>query len=183
MLFLSYFRHFLLLSVWLFGTVVSAETKMPAVLKELNLANPCKQTLVALAEEIIGPKEHRIIENKVTDSNIFEAFILLSYNDQESHLNFTAVPTAKGCKVSYSESFDVRTPCVEARESLFKRWRMLGKLSQTTTVFRYDFPRNKKQLPENENDRATAYLTQTRRGTSCLVTRKRQNIQPPSAEG
>lgn len=178
MLFLGRFRY-LLLSTLLLGGTVSAETKMPEVLADTDLPNSCKQRLIAVAEEIIGPKRHRIIENKVTDSNIFKAFMLLTYNDQESHINFTAVPTADGCKVSYSESFDIKTPCVDARESLFKRWRFLGKLSQTTTVFRYDYPRNKKELPENEDDRGIAYLTQTRRGTSCLVTKKQQNIQLP----
>lgn len=155
----------------------SAQSKMPQVLPETNLPQSCKNILIEFAEELIGPKKHRILRNPTPHSPFFEAFMLLSYNDQDSHVNFTAVPTEKGCEVSYSESFEIDTPCMGAREALFKRWQLVGKLSDTTFVMRYDFPRDKKTLPENENDRATAYLSQTRNGAGCLVTKKQQHIQ------
>ncbi|PID65604.1 MAG: hypothetical protein CR975_06500 [Gammaproteobacteria bacterium] len=150
---------------------------MPEVLAATDLPGACKAPLIKAAAVIIGPKRHRILHNKTSHSPIFEAFVLLTYNDQESHLNFTAVPTEAGCEVSYRESFEINTPCIDAREALFKRWQVLGKLSDTTMVLRYDSPRKKEQLPADEDDRATAYLTQTRQGVSCLVTKKQQHIQ------
>lgn len=154
-----------------------AETKISTILADNNdLPIECKTILIDAAEIMIGPKRHRIIENPSSNGDIFSAFILLSYNDQESHINFTAIPSEQGCNVGYNESFEINIPCVDARESLFKRWRLLGKLSDSTIVMRYDFPRDKKTLPKNENDRANAYLTQTRRGTACLVTKKQQHL-------
>lgn len=161
----------------LLTSVAGAQNKMPAVLAETDLPPDCKAILIDFSEAMIGPKKHRIFPNPTPHSAAFEAFMLLSYNDQESHVSFSAVPSANGCEVSYRESFEIRTPCMGAREALFKRWKQLGKLSDTTMVMRYDFPRNKKALPKNEADRATAYLTQTRNGASCLVTKKQQHIQ------
>lgn len=167
----------LIASAGLVVATVSAQSKMPQVLPETNLPPDCKHILMDFAEELIGPKKHRILRNPTPHSPFFEAFMLLSYNDQETHVHFTAVPTEKGCEVSYSESFEIKTPCMDAREALFKRWQLIGKLSNTTMVMRYDFPRDKKNLPPDENDRATAYLTQTRNGAGCLVTKKQQHIQ------
>ncbi len=178
-------KFFLLFSTVILGFNVTglwAKTKMPEVLAETNLPMACQKPLIEFAERMIGPKRHRILQNKTSHSPIFEAFVLLTYNDQESHVSFTAVPTEKGCEVSYRESFEINTPCIDAREALLKRWKVLGKLSDTTMVLRYDFPRRKSELPADENDRATAYLTQTRRGASCLVTKKQQHIQTVSPE-
>lgn len=161
----------------LFVAGASAQSKMPQVLVETNLPPACKNILLTFAEEMIGPKKHRILRNPSAHAPFFQAFMLLKYNDQESHVTFSAVPTGDSCEVSYSESFESKTPCMEVREALFKRWKQVGKLSDTTMVMRYDFPRDKKELPENEDDRATAYLTQTRNGKSCLVTKKQQHIQ------
>lgn len=161
---------------------VLAQSKMPQVLPQTNLPPACKNILLDFAERMIGPKAHRILVTATPHTPFFEAFMLLSYNDQDSHVRFTAIPTATGCEVSYSESFEIDTPCMGAREALFKRWQILGKLSNTTMVMRYDFPRNKKALPENEADRATAYLTQARGGKSCLVTKKQHHIQVQPTE-
>ncbi len=171
------FSQFLTVILGLCFSGLWAKSKMPEVLAETDLPNTCKKPLIEAAEAIIGPKRHRILQNKSSHSTVFEAFVLLTYNDQESHINFTAMPTKTGCEVSYRESFEINTPCIDAREVLFKRWKVLGKLSDTTIVLRYDFPRKKAQLPADENDRATAYLTQTRQGASCLVTKKQQHIQ------
>ncbi len=163
----------LLLSV----TQATAQSKMSQVLVETNLPPACKNILLDFAEALIGPKKHRILRNPSAHVPFFQAFMLLSYNDQDSHVQFSAIPTADGCEVSYSESFEINTPCMEAREALFKRWQLIGKLSETTAVLRYDHPRDKKTLPADENDRASAYLTQTRNGEACLVTKKQQHIQ------
>lgn len=156
---------------------LSAQSKMPQVLPETNLPQSCKNILMNFAEELIGPKKHRILRNPTPHSPFFEAFMLLRYNDRDSHVNFTAVPTENGCEVNYSESFEIDVPCMGAREALFKRWQLMGKLSDTTFVMRYDFPRDKETLPKNENDRATAYLSQTRNGEGCLITKKQQHIK------
>lgn len=161
---------------------LSAQSKMPQVLPQTNLPPSCKNILLDVAERIIGPKEHRILPTPTPHTPFFEAFMLLSYNDQDSHVRFTAIPTAEGCEVSYSESFEIKTPCMGAREALFKRWKIIGKLSDTTMVMRYDFPRDKKTLPANESDRATAYLTQADNGKACLVTKKQHHIQVQSKQ-
>ncbi len=174
-LFLPYFllTGALLLAV----SQVAAQSKMPQVLTETNLPPACKNILLDFAETLIGPKKHRILRNPTPHAPFFQAFMLLSYNDQDSHVLFTAVPTDESCEVSYSESFEIDASCMETREALFKRWQLIGKLSETTLVLRYDHPRDKKTLPLDENDRASAYLTQTRNGKACLVTRKQHHIQ------
>ncbi len=146
----------------------AAESKMPLVLAETNLPKNCKNILLDFSKELIGPKKHRILRHPNPHVPFFQAFILLSYNDQDSHVLLTAIPMGQRCEVSYKESFEINIPCMDAREALVKRWQMIGKLSNTTMVMRYDHPRDKKSLPTNEDDRAVAYLTQTRRGESCL---------------
>ncbi|MBS9777355.1 MAG: hypothetical protein KGV50_01200 [Gammaproteobacteria bacterium] len=157
--------------------VVTADSKMPKALAETNLSSNCKEIITNFSEDIIGPKKHRILVHENPHAPFFQAFILLGYNDQDSHVTINAVPMGKQCEVSYKESFEINVPCDGAREALFKRWQLIGKLSNTTMVLRYDHPRNKKILPANEKDRAFAYLTQTRRGESCLVTKQQQHIQ------
>ncbi len=170
-------QFLLIVALLLPATQVAAQSKMPQVLAETNLPPACKNILLEFAETIIGPKRHRILRNPTPHAPFFQAFMLLSYNDQDSHVLFTAVPTEEGCEVSYSESFEIDASCMETREALFKRWQLIGKLSETTLVLRYDNPRDKKTLPIEENDRATAYLTQTRNGEACLVTKKQHHIQ------
>ncbi len=170
-------QSLLIVALLLPATQAAAQSKMPQVLAETNLPPACKNILLDFAETLIGPKKHRILRNPTAHVPFFHAFMLLSYNDQESHVLFSAVPTGNGCEVSYSESFEINTPCMDAREALFKRWQLIGKLSETTVVLRYDHPRDKKTLPPDENDRATAYLTQTRNGEACLVSKKQHHIQ------
>ncbi len=167
----------LIFALFLAASQAAAQSKMPQVLAETDLSPACKNILLDFAETLIGPKKHRILRNPTPHAPFFQAFMLLSYNDQDSHVLFTAVPTDESCEVSYSESFEINTPCMEAREALFKRWQLIGKLSETTLVLRYDHPRDKNTLPSDENDRASAYLTQTRNGEACLVTRKQHHIQ------
>lgn len=172
------FHYILLTSALLLATgYAAAQSKMPQVLTETNLPQNCKNILLNFAEELIGPKKHRILQTPNPHAPFFQAFMLLSYNDQDSQVLFTAIPMGQNCEVSYSESFEIDTPCMGAREALFKRWQIIGKLSDTTMVMRYDHPRDKKTLPVKKEDRAMAYLTQTRRGEACLVTKQQQHIQ------
>lgn len=174
----SIFQRTLFTAALLLATSqANAQSKMPQVLIETNLPQNCKNILLNFSEELIGPKKHRILQTPNPHAPFFQAFMLLSYNDQDSHVLFTAIPMGQNCEVSYSESFEIDTPCMGAREALFKRWQIIGKLSNTTMVMRYDHPRDKKTLPAKEEDRAMAYLTQTRRGEACLVTKKQHHIQ------
>ncbi len=155
---------------------------MAAVLADSRLSLACQAKVSAIADHIIGKKKHRILEKQVSDSDSFHVFVLLSYNDQDSHLSLTASPTKTDCRVDSSESFELPAPCTEARESIFKRWEMLGRLSEKTRVLRYDHPRKKTERLADENARALGFLTQTRRGAGCLITRQQQNIPLPVTE-
>lgn len=167
----------LLLSVSPLNAAKVNENKVGIILADSPLSETCKQAVMAFSGKLIGPKKHRVLSNHSAPP-IFEAFILIHYNDQDSHALLSAVDTEQGCRINYTENFDINMPCMGAREALFKRWKLLGKLSEITLVVRYDYPRDKKTLPASEAERTRAYLTQTRRGASCLVT-KRQLITIP----
>lgn len=140
-----------------------------------KLPKVCQDKLIYLVKDLVGPKKHRVLRHAL-DNKSYRAFILLQYNDQDSHVNLTAVPDGDDCLVSYTESFELDAPCTEARDSLFKRWALLGQLSDTSFFLRYDFPRKKETLPANEADRKMAVMTQTRHGKGCLITRKQNNV-------
>ncbi|PIE44877.1 MAG: hypothetical protein CSA45_05000 [Gammaproteobacteria bacterium] len=159
----------------------SAESKMSQFIDKSKLSIACQEKLVSIADGIIGIKRHRILEHNVPETKTFHAFVLLSYNDQDSHLSFTAIPTVdknnhENCQINVNESYQLPADCLDAREFIFKRWKLLGKLNEETFVLRYDHPRNKKELPQNEKARAMAYLTMTSNGRACLITKQQQNV-------
>lgn len=180
-----------LLSTVLLSTLLLAQdanlspSKFAQVIHVTKLPKVCQSKLIRIADNFIGKKKHRILEHNVSDSDAFHAFILLSYNDQDSHVSYTAIPSENGdCQVNMNESFELPAPCPDARNSIFKRWEMLGRLDEHTIVVRYDHPRKKEERLADENARAMGFLTQTRRGTSCLVTRQQQNMPlPPMKKG
>lgn len=155
-----------------------AETKMSAVLAQTELSAACQYKINALSQALIGEKQHRILRQSVAGSDTAQFFVLLSYNDQDSHVSFTAVPQGEDCEVHISESFELPASCVDARQALFKRWAMLGRLNDTTIVMRYDHPRDKSQLPADIDARATAILTQTQHGKYCLISKKQFDAKP-----
>lgn len=175
-----YIKPYIVFSVLSLSFIALPDTKIPEALKEASISVACKNKLIRIADNLIGKKKHRILEHNVSDSDAFHAFILLSYNDQDSHVSYTAIPSENGdCQVNMNESFELPAPCPDARNSIFKRWEMLGRLDEHTIVVRYDHPRKKEERLADENARAMGFLTQTRRGTSCLVTRQQQNMPLP----
>ncbi len=178
------FKHssFILFSL-LWCAQVNAESKMADALKNTAISKSCQTKLVRIADHIIGKKRHRILEKNVSQAKTFHAFVLLSYNDQDSHLSFTATETGDGCQVNMNESYELPANCLDARNSIFKRWAMLGRLNDKTIVVRYDHPRRKTERLDDENARALGFLTQTRRGEACLISRQQQNMpEPPQPE-
>lgn len=172
----------LLLSLGLSANA-QAESKMREALADAKISKPCQNKLIRIADYFIGKKRHRILEKNVSNSTTFHAFVLLSYNDQDTHMSFTATETKTGCQINMRESYELPANCMDARNSIFKRWAMIGKLNDKTIVMRYDHPRKKATLIADENARAMGFLTQTRRGEACLITKQQQNIpEPPKKE-
>ncbi len=169
----------LLLFLVVFSTHANANTKMAQALAQAKIPKACQQKLIRIADDIIGKKRHRVLEKTLSNSTTFQAFVLLSYNDQDTHLSFTATETPKGCQVNMNESFELPANCLEARQALFKRWALIGQLSNTTYVLRYDHPRKKVRRLADENARAIAFLTQTRNGKACLISKQQQDMPEP----
>lgn len=187
---MNFIKHITVNSLWLFPLVfISAnaqnttQSKVAEDLATSKLSPACQEKVIRIVDDIIGPKTHRILAKNVSQTDTFHAFILLSYNDQDSHLSITVTPNNTDCQVNTNESFELPAPCPDARNSIFKRWAILGRMDENTLVMRYDHPRNKAELLADENERAMGFLTQTRQGVACLITRQQQNVpMPPKKE-
>ena len=152
----------------LFCSQVIAETSMAVIVEEHKLQQ-CKPQLLALAEGVIGKKSHRLHLHQPKgnqDRHPLTVVGVISYNDQDAHIQFNASPLADGgCEVSYEEAFVLFESCIEVREQVFKKWKFVGRLSDDTF-----FLQHKKRLTKN------ATLTAVSHGTQCLVTRRNSGI-------
>jgi len=147
---------------------VNAQTKMVDVVNEHGIEQ-CKAQLLTIAEDVIGVKEHRLHLDQPkgnVDSYPFAVIGVLTYNDREAQLQFTASPMGQGgCEVTSLEAFTIPETCVDVREQVFKKWKFVGRLSEQSF-----FLRHKEQLTRN------ATLTSTNSGAGCLVTRRHSGI-------
>lgn len=165
-------RHFLsitaLASTLLFSLNAQAETKMSIVVEEHGIQQ-CKLPLLAIADEVIGKKEHRLHVDQPkqnADKYPFTVIGVISYNDSDAQVQFIAAPMINGeCEVSYQEAFALTESCLEVREQVFKKWKYIGRLSDDSF-----FLQHKERLTKN------ATLTSIKSGTECLVTRRHSGI-------
>ncbi|MGB1361167.1 MAG: hypothetical protein ACPG8V_03520 [Alphaproteobacteria bacterium] len=105
-------------------------------------------------------RTYPIVNKSNPQGNIFSATAELDYNGDDSQVNITASPIKNGCNIVFTETFTSNNPCIEMREKLFKKWKMLGKLNQTL-VFSY----------KKDKD-FIAYLTPQGNGATCLITKR-----------
>lgn len=190
------FQKLVVVVFTIFSGTVCAASKMSEVVTNSKLSEECKDKVIQIADHLIGKKGYQILGKNISNSEAFHAFILLSYNDQDSHITLTATPqkTGSSCLVNMEESYQSNELCLDERQTVFKRWEYLGmgkmtsvtkynggKLKDRTYVVRYDKPRKKEELIEDTNARAMAFLTQTftRYGPMCLVTKQQQNMPYP----
>lgn len=152
----------------IFPSIVIAATSMEKIIKEQQITQ-CKPQLLALAEEVIGEKPHRLhVDQPKGNQDLHPLTVVgvISYNDQDAHIQFNASPLKNGgCEVSYEEAFVLFESCIEVREQVFKKWKFIGRLSEDTF-----FLKHKKRLTKN------ATLTAVKQGTQCLVTRRNSGI-------
>lgn len=143
---------------------IQVKTSMNTVTDLLKLKT-CKNTLNALASELIGTKEHRLLSySKQGDKELFNALMVLEYHDRTAHVNFSAMAKADGtCDANYTSSFFVNVPCALAREEVIKRFIYVGQLSGKTQIFKH------KRKPHLQ-----AMISPANRGRGCLVTHKTQ---------
>ncbi|GAB3488844.1 hypothetical protein [Marinomonas epiphytica] len=150
------------------STAAFAETKMIEIVDEHNIQQ-CRQPLLAIADEIIDKKEHRLYVDQPkshADKYPFTVIGVITYNDQDSQVVFNASPMVNGeCEVSYQEVFALPETCLAVREQVFKKWEYVGRLSDDSF-----FLRHKERLTRN------ATLTSIKSGSECLVTRRHSGI-------
>ncbi|PCJ32002.1 MAG: hypothetical protein COA90_04555 [Gammaproteobacteria bacterium] len=148
--------------------LVHAENSMKAIVDENNIEQ-CELQLITLAEKIIGKNEHRLyVDQPKRNADKYPITIVgvIDYHDQESHIQFNAMPIDKiGCEVSYIEAFTLPETCTTVREQVFKKWKFIGRLSENSF-----FLRHKKNLTQN------ATLSSVNHGTQCLVTKRDSGI-------
>lgn len=129
----------------------------------------CRAQLVTIAEDVIGNLPHRLHIDKPKgnlDNYPFAVVGVVTYNDREAQLQFTASPMAGGgCEVTSLESFFLPEACVEVREQVFKKWKFVGRLSEDSF-----FLRHKDELTRN------ATLSAQDSGASCMVSRRYSGI-------
>lgn len=163
------FRHLLfIIPVTMFSLNTYAETSMSVIVKEHGIEQ-CKKPLLTIAEELIGKKSHRLHVDQPkqhADKYPFTVVGVISYNDQDSQVQFNATPMLDNkCEVSYQEVFTILESCLVAREQVFKKWEYVGKLSEDSF-----FLRHKKRFTKN------ATLTSIKSGSECLITRRHSGI-------
>lgn len=145
-----------------------AETSMSVIVEEHGIQQ-CKIPLLAIADELIGNKVHRLHVDQPkqhADKYPFTVVGVISYNDEDAQVQFNASPMVNGeCEVSYQEVFALPENCLEVREQVFKKWEYVGRLSKDSF-----FLRHKERLTKN------ATLTSIKSGSECLVTRRHSGI-------
>lgn len=160
------------------STSLHAETSMSQLMKQSELTH-CRKPLIQAAEQVIGKREHRLLEAKpvqekaVADSKendskkkgsaadkLFHASGVVSYRDRDVHVSFTATEVgAAACQVVTTKSFTVKEPCIAVREEVFKKWDYLGQLNPLTMV-----------MQNRKNPAEQAFLSNQFSGRACLAT-------------
>jgi len=162
------FSSLIIIPATLFSLHTYAETSMSVIVEEHDIQQ-CKIPLLAIAEELIGQKSHRLHVDQPkqhADKYPFTVVGVISYNDQDSQVRFSATPMINNeCEVAYQEVFVLAESCLEVREQVFKKWEYVGKLSNDSF-----FLRHKERFTKN------ATLTSIKSGSECLVTRRHSGI-------
>ncbi len=141
-----------------------ADTSINQITQEYGIKT-CAPLLKEVAELAIKKRTHRIhaaSPRQQKDEGLFNALGVVSYRDRDSHLVITAAPDGEAhCEATYAETFVLGTPCVVAREEVFKKWDFKGKLTENTLV-----------LSHRKSVSRLAYLTPALDGSVCMVTTK-----------
>ncbi|KZN54652.1 hypothetical protein N474_17765 [Pseudoalteromonas luteoviolacea CPMOR-2] len=148
----------------LLSTQAFAQNSVDTIIEKYNVTH-CKSQLSALASDIIGSKEHRLLVSNQTSKEDFESLLVsgvLEYKDRQSHIIFSMSHSGGHCDVAYKESFAVKNPCIVVREEVFKKWVFKGKLNDQTHVFSH-----------KRDDNFVGYMTSTKDGSYCLVSRQK----------
>ncbi len=137
--------------------------------------NPCKNSLITVANDLIKQKEHFLQlesfdqKQQTTADNVQNLLLsgVILYKDRPSHVRFASVLHDQSCRVNYQLDYHFNNSCLEIREQSFKKWLEVGRLGTTTRYYGYKYDPNK-----------TAYLTDLDRNRQCLVSVKKTHVIP-----
>ena len=125
----------------------------------------CADALAKIEKSIFKGRKfrtHHSVNTASPQGHAFNSISIKNYAGDDSHVVFTASPTAGGkCDVVYVESYTLNEDCVTIRLEAFSKYAQLGKMDETLVM---QYQRDPQLL---------AYLTHQRNSNSCLITKRK----------
>lgn len=140
---------------------IQAATSPPADNFVEMQGSECASELAQHAKLVFKQNPQRMLayNNKTADLHLFNALAVNSYRDRDSHVSFHSIKNSDGsCEISITESYILQTTCNDARNEVFSKWNLQGKLNARTLVLESRHIKGKQ-----------AFLT-AQFSTLCLVT-------------